>query len=88
MLTFLFWNLQKKPLQDSLYRLVERHKVDVLLLAENAVPIDKILLALNRETATFHHCNPDVFLDISVSILGVTLYEAMRESKLNPLVFI
>jgi hypothetical protein len=56
MLTFLFWNLQKKPLQDSLYRLVERHKVDVLLLAENTLPAGVILRALNpNETGKFHY---------------------------------
>jgi Endonuclease/Exonuclease/phosphatase family len=56
MLTFLFWNLQKKPLQDSLYRLVEKHQVDILLLAENTLSVGEILSALNpNEEGSFHY---------------------------------
>jgi hypothetical protein len=55
MLTFLFWNLQKKPLQDSLYRLVEKHQVDILLLAENTLSVGEVLLTLNQKTAGFHY---------------------------------
>jgi hypothetical protein len=48
MLTFLFWNLDGKPLQHSLAKLAERHQVDVLILAECAIPQQELLTELNR----------------------------------------
>lgn len=49
MITFLFWNVSRRPRMDSVCRLVARHKVDVLLLAENAVPAADVLRALGDE---------------------------------------
>jgi hypothetical protein len=46
--TFLFWNLNRKPLQHLLAALVKDREVDVLLLAENQIPIADLLLAINR----------------------------------------
>ena len=33
-MTFLFWNVHRRPLLDMLARLVARHGVDVVILAE------------------------------------------------------
>jgi hypothetical protein len=41
--TFLFWNLNRKPLQHLLAALVEEHDVDVVLLVENKIPVTDLL---------------------------------------------
>lgn len=46
---FLFWNMARKPLADSLARLAERQSSDVLLLAECAPSPRQVLAALNRK---------------------------------------
>jgi hypothetical protein len=48
MTTFLFWNINKRPLQDRIARLAVRYDVDVIVLAECAVDSSIILGALNR----------------------------------------
>jgi exonuclease III len=47
MLKFLLWNLNKKPLQDSIERLARMHDVDVIVLLENDLYPDLILRTLN-----------------------------------------
>jgi len=47
MLKFLLWNLNKKPLQDSIERLARKHNIDVIVLLENTIPPDVILRILN-----------------------------------------
>ena len=49
MLTFLFWNLNKKPLQELVAELVVLHEVDVLILAECRVASPRILAELNSK---------------------------------------
>lgn len=53
MATFLFWNMGKKPLQESLFRLVMRHKVDVLMLAEAGQTAGRVLESLNRDESLY-----------------------------------
>jgi hypothetical protein len=52
MLTFLFWNIAKQPLQDRVARIVAAHGVDVLMLAECAVDVSECLAAINRGNAS------------------------------------
>src|SRR5947209_4302211 len=47
MLTFLFWNIQKKPLLHRVARLTGRHTVDVLILVECAADPAEVLTSLN-----------------------------------------
>jgi hypothetical protein len=47
MTTFLFWNLRRRRLEPTLRRLTARHEIDVLMLAECAIPEDSMLDALN-----------------------------------------
>jgi len=49
MATFLFWNLGERRLEPVLRRLTARHQIDVLMLAECAIPEDSMLDALNAE---------------------------------------
>ena len=49
MATFLFWNLNRKPLQDHTVALCHEHDVDILILAESDLPPIPLLQALNTE---------------------------------------
>lgn len=56
MTKFLFWNLNKKSLQDSIARLANYYDVDVIMLAECNVGAEVILRALNQtERSAFHY---------------------------------
>jgi hypothetical protein len=46
---FLFWNLNKKNLQTSVANLALMHDIDVIMLAECAIPSEILLQALNRD---------------------------------------
>ena len=48
MANFLFWNINRKPLDDAVYRLVELHRVDILMLAECPLSAGQMLVSLNR----------------------------------------
>lgn len=47
MKTFLFWNINNKPLDASIKNLVELHNVDVLMLAESCINPANMLYLLN-----------------------------------------
>ena len=59
MATFLFWNMGKKALEESLFRLAMKHEVDVLMLAECAMEPGAVLESLNREDTIYHFPNAD-----------------------------
>ena len=47
MTTFLFWNLNRRPLQHLVSMIAIERKVDVLILAEYKIGIADLLTALN-----------------------------------------
>jgi len=49
MITFLFWNLNQKPLQESIVRLAYLHDVDVLMFAECLFEPASLLESLNQD---------------------------------------
>jgi hypothetical protein len=52
--TFLFWNLNRKPLLGVLKSIVREHRVDFMVLAENEIPLVGLLEGLNTgEVAKF-----------------------------------
>lgn len=48
MVTFLFWNINKKPILNLIVQLVIEHKVDVLILAESKMSDYELLTTLNK----------------------------------------
>jgi endonuclease/exonuclease/phosphatase (EEP) superfamily protein YafD len=48
MITFLFWNINKKPLEKVIADLAEEHNIDVLILAECEIKVATMLNELNR----------------------------------------
>jgi len=85
MLTFLFWNMNRKRLVDMIARLVEDHWVDVLMLAENATGAVEMLQRLNEGSPEFHYAPSraptavDVFTRFSGRFLKPT-FESSRVS--------
>ncbi|MEZ4713447.1 MAG: hypothetical protein R3A44_40040 [Caldilineaceae bacterium] len=55
MTTFLFWNLNQKALQESIYRIADVHEVEVIVLAECTVDPAIILTSLNRHGPDYHY---------------------------------
>jgi hypothetical protein len=53
--TFLFWNLNKKPLEHLITQLAEQYKVDVLIFAESTIPPSTLLSALNVQETIYHY---------------------------------
>ncbi len=55
MVTFLFWNLNKKPLEKMVANLAFGRQVDVIMLTECTIPSNVMLQTLNtKEDAQFH----------------------------------
>jgi hypothetical protein len=55
MLTFLFWNLQKKRLEQRVARIARHHHVDVVILAESIIPASVMLETLNPPGTALYH---------------------------------
>lgn len=58
MITFLFWNIQKKPLQHRVARIADRYCVDIVVLAECEVPTADMVSALNAPAAEANWIQP------------------------------
>jgi len=64
--TFLFWNLNQKPLQSVIASLVLQYEVDVLMLAECSIPPDVLLRTLNRPGEADYHYAPGICEKIQI----------------------
>ncbi len=82
MATFLFWNMAKKTLSEPLFRLVARHEVDVLLLAECVMSPGQVLELLNRER-TLYHFPQTVVLDFEKVRIFTRFSGELLESRLD-----
>lgn len=58
MTNFLFWNLNKKPLQAMIANLAECYELDVIMLAECTIPPEVLLVELNRLETTYDFVEP------------------------------
>lgn len=57
MLTFMFWNLNKKPIEQLVADAVHENHVDILILAECEISIPNLLFALNQnDEVQFQYC--------------------------------
>jgi hypothetical protein len=54
MVTFLFWNIHKRPLQELIAALANDHQVDVIMLAECRLPEQVLMQTLNTGKAQYH----------------------------------
>ncbi|MFI5382385.1 MAG: endonuclease/exonuclease/phosphatase family protein [Tepidisphaerales bacterium] len=58
MLTFLFWNIAKKPLEQAITRLVAKHRVDFLMLAESELDPPSLVAQLAASVGTPYTFQP------------------------------
>ena len=78
MVTFLFWNISRKPLHSLVANLVHGHDVDVLILAECHVPAPTMLNALNQP-------NRPRFRRVQSQCAKLTVYSRLTEQMITPL---
>lgn len=57
MVTFLFWNLQKRQLQSSITKLALKYEVDILMFAECEIAPADVLWALNQKEVLYHYAD-------------------------------
>lgn len=55
MIKFLFWNLNKKPLERRIASLARHYDIDVLMFAECVIPVGHVLSALSDATGQVYH---------------------------------
>jgi len=60
MTTFLFWNLNKKPIHAAVTQLAYHYDVDVVLLAECEMPPLLLLQSLNQDNLAAYHYAPGI----------------------------
>jgi len=58
MYTFLFWNVNRKPLTESIVRIAVRHEVDLIILAENTTSSAKVVSILNTYSRVSYEYAP------------------------------
>lgn len=58
MYTFLFWNLNRKPLTESIVRIAVRYEVDLIILAENTTSSAKIVSTINTYSSASYEQAP------------------------------
>jgi len=83
MITFLLWNLKKKPLQKSVANIVLRHAVDIIVLTECTIPPGLLLRELNKNRSSYHYApgiactKVEIFVRFSARYIN-PVYESSR----------
>lgn len=57
---FIFWNINKKPLQNTISQLAHYYDVDIVLLAECSIHSSLLLKTLNQDNQAAYHYAPGV----------------------------
>jgi hypothetical protein len=55
MINFLFWNINRKPLKETIARIVSHYSIDVLILAECEISTEDMLHTLNKMSVEFNY---------------------------------
>ena len=58
MTTFLFWNINKKPIQALITNIALQHDVDVIMLAESQIPPSTLIKTLNKSSQVLYDYSP------------------------------
>jgi exonuclease III len=72
MLTFLFWNINQKPLPETVLQMVEEYQVDVLLLAESRLKPEDL--------SPLQYCAKRVKIDVAMPRERVQIF-TQQDSK-------
>lgn len=66
MTSFLFWNLNRKPLQQIVANLVLHYEVDVLMLVECSIEPSVLLKTLNQHRRSEYHYAPGICKKVEI----------------------
>ena len=67
-ISFLFWNLYRKPLQELIANLAFGYEVNVLMFVECVIEPDVLLNTLNRNGSAEYHYAPGIITPGKVEI--------------------
>jgi hypothetical protein len=82
MATFLFWNLNRRPLLPLIRALVEEHRVDVLVLAESQLLPEVLVEGLNAQTDQAFSYPMNLSEDLQILIrYPVSAMEPLRDDR-------
>lgn len=80
MLSFLFWNIGNKPIQDKIVNLALLYDLDIIMLIESSIAPAVILTSLNKDAISSYHYAPsfgckrvDIFTRFPSKFLTPTL---------------
>ena len=79
MVTFMFWNLNKKRLEGMVVNLAKQYEIDVLMFAECVIPPSTLLHQLNEGR------NARYFYAPSLGNKSIHLYTRFTTEFVNPL---
>ena len=77
MISFLFWNLNRKPLQTVISKIASQREVDVIILTECYIPSDALLRALNYSDTSEYYYPPGL-------CQGVRIFTRFPEQYILP----
>ncbi len=60
LMTFLFWNICRRPLENVIANLARLHEIDAIMLAESWIQPATLLNALNTAEKSDYHYVPSV----------------------------
>ncbi len=86
MLSFLFWNLNRKPLAGLVRLLVDDHTPDILLLAECHIPLGELLVTINASSRYIYHIPRNPLQQLNpVGFPRILLLSRLPASAVRPL---
>lgn len=82
MLSFLFWNINKKPIDALISELANEHSIDIIVLAESNIAHSEILKSLNSvNKPKFHHAKGNSTKTVIYTKFSPSFVVALSESK-------
>jgi len=79
MLSFLFWNICKKPLQQLISNLASLHTIDLIMLTESSIEPALMLNTLNQDGGSSYYYSPNI------GCKKVDIYTSFPSSFLSPI---
>jgi hypothetical protein len=77
MINFLFWNLNKKPLQLNIKSLANNFDVDIFMFAECNISPDTLLRTLNQDSVLYYYSR-------NIGCQKITIYTRFSSDFLRP----
>ena len=79
MISFLFWNINQKPIQKLIAKISASYDIDILMFAENSIDIDELLSILNNSDSS------DYFYAPGIGCQKIQIFSRFSEDFIRPL---